>query len=312
MGAYANPNMGAYPQTNTASPMAVAVSGARNRMLRPTLPAATLATGRYRAARAAHAHVIPNPFDNTILIQGTSQEYEQILGLMRQLDIPPRQVLIDAKIYEVDLNGAFAAGVTAFLEKKDTGAFSRTLTAATGAGGIALTTGALVLRSHELLAALHGVGNHQPYQRVISAPCIIATDSIPHRSPSATPCPFYSQAVPGGVQQSGNSLLPTPFPRSSASPDIMARVNSSSIVTMVINQNVTAPEPPASSSINRPSSQNVISDPGHRAGRRHHSIRRNHQRDNLRVRRACLFCTGSPEWARYSARSSTPNSAPNS
>ena len=64
-------------------------------------------------------HVIPNPFDNTILIQGTPQEYEQILSLLRQLDIPPRQVLIDAKIYEVDLNGAFAAGVTAFLEKKD-------------------------------------------------------------------------------------------------------------------------------------------------------------------------------------------------
>ena len=68
-------------------------------------------------------HVIPNPFDNTILIQGTPQEYEQILGLLRQLDIPPRQVLIDAKIYEVDLNGAFAAGVSAYLDKKDTGRF---------------------------------------------------------------------------------------------------------------------------------------------------------------------------------------------
>ena len=79
-------------------------------------------------------HVIPNPFDNTILIQGTPQEYEQILSLLRQLDIAPRQVLIDAKIYEVDLTGAFAAGVTAYLEKKDTGPFSRTLAAATRRG----------------------------------------------------------------------------------------------------------------------------------------------------------------------------------
>src|SRR5207302_7450875 len=63
-------------------------------------------------------HVIPNPFDNTLLIQGTPQEYEQITNLLRQLDIAPRQVLIDAKIYEVDLSGAFSAGVTAFLEKK--------------------------------------------------------------------------------------------------------------------------------------------------------------------------------------------------
>jgi len=53
-------------------------------------------------------HVIPNPFDNTLLIQGTPQEYEQINSLLRQLDVPPRQVLIDAKIYEVDLTGAFS------------------------------------------------------------------------------------------------------------------------------------------------------------------------------------------------------------
>src|ERR1035437_9427267 len=68
-------------------------------------------TGTYLGAGAAAAggqgnqrmpHVIPNAFDNTILIEGTPQEYGQILGLLRQLDIPPRQVLIEAKIYEVD------------------------------------------------------------------------------------------------------------------------------------------------------------------------------------------------------------------
>ena len=84
-------------------------------------------TGQYLGAGAVGGqgnervpHVIPNPFDNTLLIQGTPQEYEQIMGLLRQLDVPPRQVLIDAKIYEVTLNGAFAAGVTAYLEQKRT------------------------------------------------------------------------------------------------------------------------------------------------------------------------------------------------
>src|ERR1039457_4291214 len=63
-------------------------------------------------------HVIPNPFDNTLLIQGTPQEYEQINSLRRQLEVPPRQVLIDAKIYEVDLSGAFSAGVSPYLQQK--------------------------------------------------------------------------------------------------------------------------------------------------------------------------------------------------
>jgi general secretion pathway protein D len=260
MGAYANPNVGAYPQTNTASPMAVAVSGAQNPNAPPDLTGSYLGNGAYPGQPTQRMpHVIPNPFDNTILIQGTPQEYEQILGLMRQLDIPPRQVLIDAKIYEVDLNGAFAAGVTAFLEKKDTGAFSRALNVATGAGGIALTTGALVLRSHELLAALTA-SETTSHTRVISAPSIIATDSVGASLNVGEDVPVLtSQAVAGGVQQSGSSLFTnTVSSRSSGvTLNIMARVNSSGIVTMIINQNVSTPQAPAaSSSIQSPSFQN--------------------------------------------------------
>ena len=55
--------------------------------------------------------IIPNQFDNTILVQGTPQEWEQIKKLLEQIDIPPRQVLIEAKIYSVDSDGAFAGGV---------------------------------------------------------------------------------------------------------------------------------------------------------------------------------------------------------
>ncbi len=260
LGSYANPNVGAYPQTTTASPMAVAVSGAQNPNAPPDLTGSYLGNGPIPGQPTQRMpHVIPNPFDNTILIQGTPQEYEQILGLIRQLDIPPRQVLIDAKIYEVDLNGAFAAGVTAYLEKKDTGAFSRTLNAVTGAGGIALTTGALVLRSHELLAALTA-SETTSRTRVISAPSIIATDSIGASLNVGEDVPVLtSQAVAGGVQQSGSSLFTnTVSSRSSGvTLNIMARVNSSGIVTMIINQNVSSPQPPAaSSSIQSPSFQN--------------------------------------------------------
>src|SRR5262249_52373748 len=110
-------------------------------------------------------HVVPNPFDNTLLVQGTPQEWEQIAHLLEQLDVPPRQVLIDAKIYEVDLTGALSAGVTAFLQKRASDSSSSNLSSATpspsrvlgavsSAGGLTLTAGALVLRSHELLGLL--------------------------------------------------------------------------------------------------------------------------------------------------------------
>ena len=73
-------------------------------------------TGQYLGAGGyggymMHPRIIPNPFDNTLLIQGTPQEWEQISKLIEQIDIPPRQVLIEAKVYEVDLTGSWSAGV---------------------------------------------------------------------------------------------------------------------------------------------------------------------------------------------------------
>jgi general secretion pathway protein D len=253
--------MGGYSQMPGVSPV-VGIGGAAT-------GSGVGQTGEYLGAGAAAGgrggqrmpHVIPNPFDNTILIQGTPQEYGQILSLLHQLDIPPRQVLIEAKIYEVDLKGAFAAGVTAYLEKKDSsaaGAAGRILNVASGAGGIALTTGALVLRSHELLAAITASETNS-HTRVISAPSIIATDSIAATMNVGDDVPTLTSQAVGGVTQGGNSLFTnTVSSRSSGvTLAIMARINSSGIVTMLINQNVSSPQPPAASSqIQSPSFSN--------------------------------------------------------
>ena len=85
-----------YPGMNAASygympPMMTSVS--QNPMAGPTNPADL--TGQLlgnaqpgsQQAMQRIPHVIPNPLDNTLLIQGTPQEYEQILRLLRQLDV---------------------------------------------------------------------------------------------------------------------------------------------------------------------------------------------------------------------------------
>jgi general secretion pathway protein D len=234
-------------------------------------------TGQYLGANAAAAqpvsgpHVIPNPFDNTLLIQGSAQEYEQIRNLLVQLDVAPLQVLIDAKIYEVDLNDDFAAGVETFLQRKGSAAAtgsgtasggltpSRTLAAVGGAGGIGLTTGALVLRSSELLATLQA-SETRGRSKVISSPSIIATDSIPATMNVGTQVPVLtSQGVAGGVQSGGNSVFANTVSNQSSGVtlSLTAHVNSSGIITMMINQQVSAPQPPApSAAIQSPSFTN--------------------------------------------------------
>ncbi|HSB14725.1 MAG TPA: secretin N-terminal domain-containing protein, partial [Bryobacteraceae bacterium] len=151
--------------------------------------------------------IVPNPLDNSLLIQATPQQYEQILKLLRDLDVPPRQVLIEAKIYEVSLTGAFAGGVKAYLQRKGatgTGAatFGRILQGTTSGAGLTLTAGMLVGESRELLGILTAQET-QGKTRLISAPSVIATDSIPASINVGQEVPTLASQAVTGAQQAG-------------------------------------------------------------------------------------------------------------
>src|SRR5262249_44744683 len=137
------------------------------------------------------------------------------ISLMRQLDIPPRQVLIDARIYEVDLTHDLNGSVASCLQNPGQCAgtlgttSSKLLTATAGLGtppGLALTAGALLSKNHELMAVLNAFES-QSKARVISAPSVIATDSIPATINVGSQIPVATSTVPSGVQTGGNTLF---------------------------------------------------------------------------------------------------------
>jgi len=207
--------------------------------------------------------IIPNPFDNTLLVQSTPEQWEQITNLLDKLDVAPRQVLIDAKIYEVDLNGTFSAGVEAFLQQKGaTNAAGITSTQLLGSnnngtfGGTILSAGTLVGQSRQLLAMLQ-LEETKSKTKVLSSPSVIATDSIPASITIGDSVPtLSSQAVNPGISSGGTSLFTQTISNTSTGIglNILARVNSSGVVTMVINQTVTAPEAnPTNTNIDSPS-----------------------------------------------------------
>ncbi len=250
--------------------------------------------GAYRGPR-----VIANPFANSLLIQATPQEYVGVVKLLRDLDVPPRQVLLEARIYEVDLTGSFASGVSAYLQKIGSGATSTTTagttggtgsTAGTGASGLfssgvttntgtttsssnattasipqqllgslvggstTLTGGLLVGLSRELLATVNvQVANSKA--KVISAPTVVATDSIPASINVGQSVPTLSAQAVTGAQSQGSSLFANTISNvnTGVTLNVLARVNTSGIVTMVINQQVSSPIPPAAGSIQSPS-----------------------------------------------------------
>jgi general secretion pathway protein D len=162
-------------------------------------------------------------------------------------------VLIDAKIYELDLTGAFSSGVQAYLQKRNSAlpsgsATSRALTAISN-GGVSMTASALVLRSHELLLAV-SAAESQHKGRVISSPSIIATDSVPASMNVGQDVPVLTST---GTAVTGSSFNSVNNRTTGTTLTIMARVNASGVITMTIDQDVSAPVSTSSSSINSPS-----------------------------------------------------------
>ncbi len=202
--------------------------------------------------------IVPNPTDNSLLIQATPAQYQSIVRLMDQIDIPPRQILLEAKIYEVSLTGAFASGVSAFLQKltaANTASSPHDVIGSFAGSGVNLSAGAFVGASRELLAFLN-LQENATRAKVVSAPSLIATDSINASITVGNEVPTLTAQAAGNVTVSGNSTFTQQIQsrQTGVTLNVNAHVNPSGIVTLIINQEVSAPEPPtAASAIQSPS-----------------------------------------------------------
>ncbi len=68
-------------------------------------------TGRVSAADISDVNIVPDEVNNALIITASASEYEAIKGVIRQLDVVPLQVLIDAKIIEVTLDDTYRYGI---------------------------------------------------------------------------------------------------------------------------------------------------------------------------------------------------------
>jgi general secretion pathway protein D len=260
-GAYAGAGMGAgsgygYPTFGGYSAQAPP-PGTQGGMIGNATPAPAGATGTSAASSSTGSQntpnpprIVANPLDNALIIQGDAQQYQAILKLLKDLDVPPRQILLEAKIYSVAMNGAFSSGVSAALQAF-TGTERRPL--ASLAGGVtSFSAGTLVGQSRELLTMLT-LQENSGNARIISEPSLIATDSIPASINVGTQVPVLTGTLvtPGGgtntIQQGISSH------NTGVTLVVNARVNPSGVVTLIINQEVSKPTVTNTSNLATPS-----------------------------------------------------------
>ncbi|HEY6345348.1 MAG TPA: hypothetical protein VIY49_27960 [Bryobacteraceae bacterium] len=206
--------------------------------------------------KEAPPRIVALPLDNSLMIQADAQKYQGILKLLNQLDVPPRQILLEAKIYSIDLTDQFSAGVT--------GAYSRvtgadtTLLGQLTSTGVNLSVGGLVGASKQLLAFIN-LSENIGHTHLLSEPSLIATDSIPASINVGTQIPVSTGTTTlptsGGVAVAQNiSGVSTGITL-----QVYARINPSGVVTLIINQeNSSVPPTNASGTLTPTISQQVV------------------------------------------------------
>jgi general secretion pathway protein D len=241
--AYGYPVFGGFaaqvPAANAAGPFGL--SGAAPQP--PGAAAAPAASGATSpsAPPPTPVRIVPNPLDNALIIQADAQQYQDILKLLKDLDIPPRQILLEARIYSVALSGSFVAGVSAQFQKvsgKDRSLLG-SLTNTAGVAGAALSFGALVGQSRELLAFLN-LSENASRVTVLSEPSLIATDSIPATITVGSQVPVETSAA---TTVAGATTTTTGISshNTGVTMQVNARVNPSGVVTLIVNQEVSKP-----------------------------------------------------------------------
>ncbi len=181
--------------------------------------------------------VVANPLDNALIIQATPEQYQGILQILKDLDVPPRQILLEAKIYSVDLTGTFAGGVSAQFQRKTN--TDRSLLGTLTNTAANLQIGTLVGQSKELLAFLN-LSENTSRSRILSEPSLIATDSIPASLTVGSQVPVETST---STTVAGSSTVTSGISshNTGVTMQVNARVNPSGVVTLIINQEVSKP-----------------------------------------------------------------------
>jgi general secretion pathway protein D len=202
-----------------------------------------------RAASQPGVRIITDPISNSIIVRGTAQDYADIAATLDKLDVAPRQVMIDARVYEVDLTGALSFGLTYALEQKS----SSTPTGFTGdygvsAAGTATASGGISYGNTRALVAFLTASENRSRVRTLSAPTVLTTDSTEARIDVGESVPVLTSAgLSQGQQLAGNSLYTSSIQNVDTGIilTVTPRITSTGLVSLQINQEISNAVPPA-------------------------------------------------------------------
>lgn len=197
-----------------------------------------------RAVVAGNVKIVVNEFNNSLIIQATEADYQFLLQTIKQLDILPRQVLLEAKIFSVELRDELSFGVAAFLQKRgvlpdtdgDKGTSSGNQPATTGrissTGQFSLTTRAFISQERELQAIINALRSKTDVE-IVEAPRLLAVDGMQARINIGAEVPVTNASFGDPLRSGSTSFINSiSFRPTGTTLLLVPRISASGIVTM--------------------------------------------------------------------------------
>lgn len=189
-----------------------------------------------------NVRIIGDDITNSLVVQASPQEWADIERTLQQLDVLPRQVLIDAQIYEVTLDDSLSLGVSAILQDRKILTDPQTTASFAGVNGppsFGATTFAFIGRTRALIAFLNASENRSRV-RTLSAPSVLVSDNMAadFQVGAEIPVPTSSSVTP--VQSGGTNLFAQTiqFRPTGVLLRVRPQINDSGTVTLEIAQEV--------------------------------------------------------------------------
>ena len=180
--------------------------------------------------------IVASEATNTLLIHATNDEYQRVLGMLHRLDVPPRQVLVEATIVEVSLNDELRYGVQYFFENGgDTFALTRSTT---GTGIAASVPGVSAIFGGSSPSAIVDALEDVTSVNVVSSPNLMILNNESARLVVGDQVPISVQTAQDATDNPDVFVSTVEFRDTGVIFEVTPRINSSGSVVLDIQQEV--------------------------------------------------------------------------
>jgi len=210
----------------------------------------TAAASSPAKAEEDQVRIVPDPATNSLIVFGTSQEFQNIKNILKEIDMVPRQVLMDVLIAEITLSDDSRFGVEYEIGRKPNGVdfLDRTFgqrasilsalagpAAAGGPGPAVLST---VIGTGNALRGFINALQSDSRVKVLSSPTILASDNQPARIQVGTEEPIATGTVTAPVSGGTTSSTTIQYRNTGRIVTVIPQVNAEGLVNLQVKAEV--------------------------------------------------------------------------